>query len=71
MVFYRIVSQSTHARSLMPVQGYLMELLHRAGQQVFYNHRSARRELDKINRLVKERLAEVVRRARNRLERRR
>ena len=69
MVFYRIVSQSRHARSLTPVNGYLMDLLHRAGQQVFYNHQSAKRELDKVNRTIKQRLAQVVRAARRRLRR--
>lgn len=61
MVYYHIVSRTTHARSLMPVQGYLMELLSRACDQVFYEHYTPRQALDAANAKARARLLQVMR----------
>ena len=47
-VFYRILSHAKHVRTLMPVQGYYMEQLDRAVQEVLYGGASPAKALDQV-----------------------
>src|SRR5436190_23979561 len=59
-VYYDIVRNARHARTLMPVQGYLMQLLDHAAQHVLYDQRDAQAELDEATRKAQARLEQVV-----------
>lgn len=59
-VYYDIVKNAKHARTLMPVQGYLMQLLDHAAQHVLYDQRDAQAELDEATRKAQARLEQVV-----------
>ncbi len=68
-VYYEILKNAKHARTLMPVQGYLMNLLDRALQEELYGPRDPNRAkeiLDRVTEQAQARLEHVV----GRLERR-
>ena len=73
-VFYEIVSNSRHVRTLMPAQGYLMELLRRGVEEALYGGRDARAILEEVSARSQQRLERVMarragRRARQQRER--
>jgi ABC-type glycerol-3-phosphate transport system substrate-binding protein len=58
-VFYRILANSKHVRTLMPVQGYYMERLGRAIDEVLYGGQPAREALARVTVDVSKRLQAV------------
>jgi len=61
-VFYEILKNSKHVRTLMPVQGYLMELLKRGVNKVLYEDADPQQVLDEITVQTQKRLEHVLRR---------
>jgi multiple sugar transport system substrate-binding protein len=59
-VFYRILANAKHVRTLMPVQGYYMESLGRAIDQVLYNGEPADTALAKVRMDVSSRLESIA-----------
>jgi len=67
-VYYQIVKNSKHVRTLLPVQGYLMEILRRAVDDVMYTaqERDPKKRLDpqqvlsEVSRESQERLVQVM-----------
>ena len=59
-VFYEIVSHAKHVRTLIPVQGYLMELLKRGTDHVLYDGDEPKAVLDEVTRESQERLNQVL-----------
>jgi multiple sugar transport system substrate-binding protein len=59
-VYYQIVSHSKHVRTLMPVQGYLMELLDRAAEKVLYGNADPKTALHEASELAQKRLDRVM-----------
>jgi len=59
-VFYRILASAKHVRTLMPVQGYYMEQLGRAMDEVLYGGQSPREALAKVTVDVTKRLQSVA-----------
>jgi len=59
-VFYKILANSKHVRTLMPVQGYYMERLGRAIDEVLYGGYPAREALAKVTVDVSARLQSVA-----------
>lgn len=59
-VFYRILSNAKHVRTLMPVQGYYMERLGRAMDEVLYGGQPAREALARVTVDVSKRLQSVA-----------
>jgi ABC-type glycerol-3-phosphate transport system substrate-binding protein len=62
-VYYEILKNAKHARTLMPVQGYLMNLLDRALQEELYGPRDPKRAkeiLDRVTEQAQTRLEHVV-----------
>jgi len=61
-VFYEILKNSTHVRTLMPVQGYLMELLKRGVNRVLYESADPQAVLDEVTARTQKRLEHVMER---------
>ncbi len=59
-VFYEILRNSKHVRTLMPVQGYLMELLKRGMNRVLYEKEDPQKVLDEVTRDAQARLEAVM-----------
>ncbi len=59
-VFYQILANSKHVRTLMPVQGYYMERLGRAMDEVLYGGADPRRSLAAARMDVSKRLQSVA-----------
>jgi multiple sugar transport system substrate-binding protein len=59
-VFYDILANSKHVRTLMPVQGFYMEQLGRAIDEVLYGGASPREALAKVRVTVTNRLQSVA-----------
>jgi ABC-type glycerol-3-phosphate transport system substrate-binding protein len=59
-VYYEILKNSKHARTMMPVQGYLMTLLDRGVADVLYGQRDPQQVLDEVTRDAQARLEHVV-----------
>jgi ABC-type glycerol-3-phosphate transport system substrate-binding protein len=59
-VYYQILKNSKHARTRMPVQGYLMSLLERGAADVLYGQRDPQAALDEVTRDAQKRLEHVV-----------
>jgi len=59
-VYYEILRNSKHVRTLMPVQGYLMELLKRGVNSVLYDGADAKQVLDEVTSKAQERLEQVM-----------
>ncbi len=59
-VFYRILSTAKHVRTLMPVQGFYMERLGRAMDEVLYGGKSPQVALSEVRVSVSERLQSVA-----------
>jgi ABC-type glycerol-3-phosphate transport system substrate-binding protein len=66
--FYEILKNAKHVRTLMPVQGYLMDLLNRASNEVLYGGRDPQAALDEVTAKAQERLEYVMARAQVRPE---
>jgi multiple sugar transport system substrate-binding protein len=60
-VYYEMVRTSTHTRTLMPVQGYLMDLLSRCTDQILYGGRAPQEALDEVTAKAQARLDDVMR----------
>ena len=58
-VFYEILANAKHVRTLMPVQGYYMEQLGRAMDDVLYGGASPQEALEGVSQSVSKRLASV------------
>jgi ABC-type glycerol-3-phosphate transport system substrate-binding protein len=67
-VYYAILKNSRHVRTLMPVQGYLMELLKRAVNAVLYEDQDPKRVLDEVTAKAQQRLEQVMSRVELRLK---
>jgi ABC-type glycerol-3-phosphate transport system substrate-binding protein len=61
-VFHEIVKNSKHVRTLMPAQGYLMELLKRGVEEALYGGRDAKTILDEVTVKSQRRLEHLMRR---------
>jgi ABC-type glycerol-3-phosphate transport system substrate-binding protein len=59
-VFYEIVRHSRHVRTLMPAQGYLMELLRRGVEEALYGGGDPQVILDGVTVKAQERLEQVM-----------
>lgn len=59
-VFYRILANSKHVRTLMPVQGFYMERLGRAIDEVLYGGQNPREALARVTVDVSKRLQSVA-----------
>jgi multiple sugar transport system substrate-binding protein len=59
-VFYRILANSKHVRTLMPVQGYYMEQLTRAEDEILYGNRPPKEALAQVRVSVAARLQSVA-----------
>lgn len=59
-VFYQILANARHVRTLMPVQGYYMERLGRAMDEVFYGGTDPKTALARAGQDVSARLASVA-----------
>ena len=59
-VFYEILENSRHSRTLMPAQGYLMELLRRGVEEALYGGRDVKTILDEVTVKAQERLERVM-----------
>ena len=59
-VFYEILKNCKHARTLIPVQGYVMELLRRSTDEILYGGRDAKAAMEDVSRLAQIRLEAVV-----------
>ena len=55
-VFIDIVNHSTHVRTLMPAQGYLMDLLNRAVERSLYGTQEPQAALDEVTNKAQKRL---------------
>ena len=58
-VFYQILSKSKHVRTLMPVQGYYMQRIGRAMDEVLYGGKSPAKALAEVRVDVTKRLNSV------------
>ena len=63
-VYYDILLHSRHTRTLMPVQGYLMDLLQRALDDILYGGCDPQAVMDEVTRKAQARLEHVVATAR-------
>lgn len=68
-VFYEILQNARHVRTLMPVQGYLMDQLRRGVDNVLYDGADPQNILDQITRRTQERLEQVMQRVEQDMER--
>ena len=59
-VFYRILANAKHVRTLMPVQGYYMERIGRAMDEVLYGGQPPREALARVTSDVSKRLQSVA-----------
>ncbi len=59
-VFYDIVRNSQHVRTLMPAQGYLMELLKRGVEEALYGGRDPKPILDEVTVKAQQRLEHLM-----------
>lgn len=59
-VFYEIVKNSRHVRTLMPAQGYLMELLKRGVEEALYGGRDPKTILDEVSVKSQQRLEHLL-----------
>lgn len=59
-VFYKILANAKHVRTLMPVQGYYMQQLGRAQDEVLYGGKAPKDALAKVTREVTARLESVA-----------
>ena len=69
-VFYEVLKGARHVRTLMPAQGYLMELLRRGADEVLYGGRDPQAVLDEITIKAQHRLEYVMARANDRTDNR-
>ena len=59
-VYYEILKNSKHTRTLMPVQGYLMELLKRAVNSITYDGADPKTVMDDVTAKAQTRLEQVM-----------
>ncbi len=65
-VFYQIVRNARHTRTLMPAQNYLMDMLDRGMDDVIYGNRDPQLVLDDVTAKVQQRLEDVLARVNQR-----
>ena len=59
-VYVELLRHARHVRTLMPAQGYLMDLLRRANDDILYGHQDPAVALRDVSVKAQERLAHVL-----------